>query len=218
MKILKLHSIRIGLLALLLQMLTTNAAYASMSIEEHPFVVYGHQLRLYVSDGLPLRTTDFIGMGLTDITPGTERNNIESWGIIGIGYRCSFYHFRLGIDCATARITSDVRDVEQHTTVMKEKVQHYLVLPTAEWIYYKFGNIELYGSGSSGIDVSRQTYKGLTPQGKLWSENLPDKSSVKFAYQINPIAIRLGRKRIVGYAEMGLGYKGFITLGLSITL
>jgi hypothetical protein len=40
--------------------------------------------------------------------------------------------------------------------------------------------------------------------------------STSFAYQINPIAIRVGNDRIGGFVEAGFGTKGFVTAGLSL--
>ena len=36
------------------------------------------------------------------------------------------------------------------------------------------------------------------------------------AFQVNPIAVRVGNDRIGGFLETGLGYKGFLTAGVSL--
>ena len=40
--------------------------------------------------------------------------------------------------------------------------------------------------------------------------------STNFAYQVNPIALRVGNERIGGFLEAGLGHKGFLTAGVSL--
>lgn len=40
--------------------------------------------------------------------------------------------------------------------------------------------------------------------------------STSFAYQVNPIALRVGNDRIGGFVEAGLGNKGFLTAGVSL--
>lgn len=39
--------------------------------------------------------------------------------------------------------------------------------------------------------------------------------TTSFAYQVNPIAVRVGNDRVGGFVEAGFGYKGFLTAGLS---
>lgn len=39
--------------------------------------------------------------------------------------------------------------------------------------------------------------------------------STDFAYQVNPIALRVGNNRVGGFVEAGLGTKGFVTAGIS---
>ena len=40
--------------------------------------------------------------------------------------------------------------------------------------------------------------------------------STSFAYQVNPIALRVGNDRIGSFVEAGLGNKGFLTAGVSL--
>ena len=37
-----------------------------------------------------------------------------------------------------------------------------------------------------------------------------------FAYQVNPIGLRVGNDRIGGFVEAGMGHKGFLTPGVSV--
>ncbi|WP_300763879.1 hypothetical protein [uncultured Bacteroides sp.] len=36
-----------------------------------------------------------------------------------------------------------------------------------------------------------------------------------FAYQVNPIALRVGNDRVGGFVEAGLGTKGLVTAGIN---
>ena len=54
----------------------------------------------------------------------------------------------------------------------------------------------------------------MTPVDKKTSEKKAN-FSTDFAYQVNPIAVRVGNERVGGFVEAGLGNKGFLTAGLS---
>ena len=60
----------------------------------------------------------------------------------------------------------------------------------------------------------RHTEKGLTEAGKAATRKAD--LSTNFAYQVNPFAIRIGNDRVGGFIETGLGYKGFLTAGVSL--
>ena len=38
----------------------------------------------------------------------------------------------------------------------------------------------------------------------------------EFAYQVNPVGVRVGNGRIGGFVEAGLGYRGFVTAGVTL--
>jgi len=59
------------------------------------------------------------------------------------------------------------------------------------------------------------TEKGLTEAGKK-NANTKAKTATDFAFQVNPIALRVGNDHIGGFLEAGLGYKGFVTAGMSL--
>lgn len=62
--------------------------------------------------------------------------------------------------------------------------------------------------------MTRHTETGLTEAGKASARKAD--LSTSFAYQVNPIALRVGNDRIGGFLEAGLGYKGFVTAGVSL--
>ncbi len=174
-----------------------------------------HEIRIAVSDGITLSMASFLGMGLSDWVTGTKRSEIQSTGVYGIGYRYAINRFKVGADVGFINITSELKYANEKTPSLKEKSRDILVLPTGEFIYYKRGVISLYGSASAGIDFSWQNYKALNPAGKEMASNYNPKLTTAFAYQINPIALRAGNEKIACFVEAGLGYKGFLTVGLS---
>lgn len=174
-----------------------------------------HEIRLAVSDGLTLTTVDVFGMGLADAVMGSKRSDEKSSMVYGLGYRYAINRFRVGADLGFAQSSSKLAFAGEKTPSVKERELNFLVLPTAEFVYYKRGLVELYGGASAGVNMIRHKESALTEAGK--SQVQKASLSTNFAYQVNPIALRVGNERIGGFLEAGLGHKGFLTAGVSLT-
>lgn len=175
-----------------------------------------HDIRITYSDGSTLADAGVFGIGLADAITGTKRSDEKVTGVLGIGYRYTLSkRFKVGMDVGCAKITSKVTYSSDKKPSIKEKDLDLLILPTAEFIYYKKNLVELYGSVSAGVDLSRHYEDGLTEKGRGMAKK---KSSFEndFAYQVNPIGVRVGNSRIGGFVEAGLGYRGFVTAGVSL--
>lgn len=175
-----------------------------------------HDIRVTYSDGSTLADAGVFGIGLADAITGTKRSDEKVTGVLGMGYRYKLSRrFKVGMDIGCARITSKVTYSSDRTPSIKEKDLDLLVLPTAEFVYYKRNLVELYGSVAAGVDLSRHYENGLTEKGRQMAKK---KSSFEneFAYQVNPIGVRVGNNRIGGFVEAGLGYRGFVTAGVSL--
>lgn len=175
-----------------------------------------HDIRISYSDGLTLGGASFWGMGLSDAITGTKRTDEQSTGVFGLGYRYALgKRFKLGLDLGFAKVTSKVTVSPDKVPSIKEKELNFLVLPAAEFVYLRRNFFELYGSAMAGVDFTRHYETGVTERGKEVA--LKDtKLQTDFAYQINPIGARVGNGRFGGFVEAGLGYKGFVTVGLSL--
>ena len=174
-----------------------------------------HDIRLSVSDGTPLTITEIFGGALSDGLLGSKRTDEKMIGVFGLGYRYNIHRFRVGGDLGFALQSNKLTLNGQTTPSIKERKLNFMILPTAEFIYFKRNLVELYGSASAGVNLCRKSEKGLTEEGK---EIAAKKSSLttSFAYQVNPIAIRVGNDRIGGFVEAGFGTKGFVTAGVSV--
>lgn len=173
-----------------------------------------HEIRLSVSDGLTQGTVDVLGMGLSDALLGTKRTDERFSMVYGLGYRYSLNRFRVGADLGFSMGSDKLMLAGDKSSSLKEKDLNLLVLLTAEFTYYKHGLIELYGGASAGVKLNRHTETGLTDAGKKAAKKAD--LSTSFAYQVNPIALRVGNNRIGGFLEAGLGHKGFVTAGVSL--
>lgn len=173
-----------------------------------------HELRLSVSDGLTLGTTGILGNGLSDVVLGNKRSDEKMTMVFGLGYRYSIHRFRVGADLGFAQVSSKLALAGEKAPSIKEKGLNFLVLPTAEFVYFKRNLFELYGGASVGVDLVRQSESKLDEKGKSASEK--NSLSANLAYQVNPIAFRVGNDRIGGFMEAGFGHKGFLTAGVSL--
>ena len=173
-----------------------------------------HELRLSVSDGLTLGTTGILGNGLWDVVLGNKRSDEKMTMVFGLGYRYSIHRFRVGADLGFAQASSKLALAGEKAPSIKEKGLNFLVLPTAEFVYFKRNLFELYGGASVGVDLVRQSESKLDEKGKSASEK--NSLSANLAYQVNPIAFRVGNDRIGGFMEAGFGHKGFLTAGVSL--
>ncbi len=174
-----------------------------------------NEIRIGYSDGLTLGTASFWGIGLGDALTGTKRTDEKSSGVIGIGYRRHCNRFRAGFDLGFASAGSKYDYAGSKQEDIKETQLNFIVMPVAELVYFRKGILELYGSAAAGVDVISKKEKGLTQVGKEHAVT-KGKTSTDFAFQVNPIALRVGNDHIGGFVEAGVGYKGFVTAGVSV--
>lgn len=172
-----------------------------------------HEIRVSVSDGLTQSAVDVLGLGLADAVTGSKRTDEKASIVYGLGYRYAFGRFRVGADLGFAHTTSKLMLSGEKIPSIKERELNFMILPTAEFVYLKSRLVELYGNASAGVSLKRHTETGLTEAGKAAAAKADLNTS--FAYQVNPIALRVGNETIGAFVEAGLGHKGFVTAGLS---
>jgi len=173
-----------------------------------------HEIRVYAGDALPLQVTEALGTGMFDAITGT-RNHASSSGMFGVGYRYQINRFRIGGDLGFYSEKNNVTLPGSKVADLREDTYHLLVIPTSEFMYYKKGIVELYGSGGAGVIFSNIGIKGLTNAGVEFDKKFRPTTMTNFAFQVNPIAIRLGNEKIGGFIEGGFGFKGFCTVGVN---
>lgn len=174
-----------------------------------------HDIRLSVSDGTTLTMTDIFGGALSEGLLGSKRTDEKVIGVFGLGYRYNIHRFRVGGDLGFALQSNKLTLNGQTTPSIKECKLNFMILPTAEFIYFKRNLVELYGSASAGVNLCRESEKALNDEGKEAASKNASLSTT-FAYQINPIAVRVGNDRVGGFVEAGFGTKGFVTAGVSV--
>lgn len=176
-----------------------------------------HDIQIWYSDALPLTISNCLGESLSDALTGS-RSDMNSTGMVGIGYRYNLGRFKAGTDLGFLRMNNKHLLYGESTPSIKEQTNHFLIMPTGEFAYYKKGIVRLYGSAGAGMMLYRSEYTPLESKKQL--NDIPSHSGLNcnFAFQANPIAIEIGSQRIAGFLEAGMGYKGFCTAGLIIKL
>lgn len=179
-----------------------------------------HDIRISVSDGLTQGNVDILGMGIEEAITGSKRTDSKYSLVYGLGYRYSINRFKVGTDLGFGFSSSKLSLAGEKIPSIKESDLRFLVLPVAEFVYFKRKYVELYGSAAAGVTLSTHNESSLNnvPKSSKTSGSSSDKTNISaaFAYQVNPIALRVGNSRIGGFVEAGLGNKGFVTAGLSL--
>ena len=195
---------------------TFNAqAQSSTSSDEARQSSRKHSVRISASDGLTLSGADFFGIGLSDALLGTQRSGQTATGVFALGYRYQLNRFRVGFDAGFAQVCSKITLAGDKSVSYKEKELNLMVLPTAEFVYLKRNLFELYGAAAAGMNLTRHTESACSEMGKAQAQSGATYGK-EFAYQVNPIGVRVGNSRIGGFVEAGVGYRGFVTAGLTL--
>jgi opacity protein-like surface antigen len=137
-------------------------------------------------------------------------DNYNGSGVINFVYRRSSRNtkFMWGTSFSYNRFTSDIFYLGTYEGQLNRSFFNWGI--EANYKYQNLNKVQLY----SGIGVGfRFGNEELTPP--IGSEKEGTKGSIsQISYQINALGIRFGSS-IGGYLELGYGYKGIITAGIS---
>lgn len=206
---------KLKLIALsLCMMVGSGFVKAQENVKKTSADVNRNEFRITVSDGITQGLVSSMGSGIADAISGSKRTD-QSYGLVyGLGYRYSVGRFKLGADLGFSYAKSNLTLDGDKAVSIKEKELNFLVLPSAEFVYFKRRIVELYGGVGAGVGLLKNTQSGQTEMGK----NAAKKAELTtvFAYQVNPIAVRVGNNRVGGFMELGFGHKGFLTAGINL--
>lgn len=187
----------------------------------------------YVGSGIVLGLGTAIGVGLgatfvAVLTGGNadidyEAPKLAGWcPFVSVGYEHHFPDTRWSLGPEVGY---------WHTgTVSSESYQHVnlVTLAAAGKFYYKPAGIcKLYGGLNLGAGTLFSTSQTLTPStksadtdtvGSSEGSSSSDGPAILPLIQFNPIGMRLGSEKVAFIAELGIGYKGFLQLGINVAL
>lgn len=102
---------------------------------------------------------------------------------------------------------SGVSNAMQDKTNLKDISENNLTLmPVLSAYWYRNRVVGIYSKvGAGGCYISRNNI----------DETQCEKNEMEFAYQVSLAGVDLGNEHIRGFVELGMGYQGIITLGVS---
>ena len=111
-----------------------------------------HEIRLSVSDGLTQGSVDILGMGLADAVTGSKRTDENYSLVYGFGYRYSLGRFKVGTDLGFSTSNSKLALAGEQAPSLKESNVNFLILPAAEFVYYKrIPTVEIRRTETTGL-------------------------------------------------------------------
>lgn len=187
--------------ALLLLLWVAQIPVMSVSLKAQEIKQTG--LKIFYSTGYDSKISEILTPDMPNkITDKGEYSQIISSGMIGVGYRYNWDVFGVGFDLTYSLAREDVYKSE-NSTIPIYSIDHnrLLFMPTGDFSYYRSSLFNIYGSASMGVMMYSQ------PES-------PNRAEL--AYQVNPIALRAGVIGFGAFIELGYGYKGIITTGLTL--
>lgn len=168
-----------------------------------------NEIRLSVSDGLPLDIGMALGSAFGSVFTNRTVLHNSSTGSWSLGYRNHISNrIAFGGDFSFQAVKSEFEH-KKNGSESTEEITYLTVMPALDVTYYRSNVVRLYGTVMAGVGL-------LSTKVTRSDEELNDGGDdmAAFAFQLNPIGVRVG-KQIAGFAELGVGTKGFVTLGLS---
>lgn len=171
---------------------------------------YKNEIRLSFSDGSPLNIGMALGSSFGSVFTNRKITSNSGTGSWALGYRNHVTNrVSVGADISFQRVKNEFE--HKNGSQNSQEISYATVMPAIDFNYYRNnnGNVLLYGTLMAGVGLLNSKTTQSDP-------DLDDKdnSTIAFAFQVNPIGIRVG-KQVAGFAELGAGTRGFVTLGLS---
>lgn len=188
-------------------MISTFAATAQESEKHEIRAGISDAAGIVIGEGLGNALSNAIISGFTGVK--IKDNKSKTLGMFELGYRYQLSdRVKIGADLSYLQIDRSYQTtIAETTTRYTRRGEYLLVLPTAEFAYIKTPLLTFYGTAAAGVLTGRD--KELS-SGKRYGGN-----SLSFAFQVNPVGLRVGKK-IGAFAELGYGYKGIATAGVSL--
>lgn len=93
----------------------------------------------------------------------------------------------------------------------KQKSDYLIVMPTVRANWFRGNYFGMYSRVAAGVYAAFNSAK--TTDGKVPSDS---SNEVGFAFQLSPIGLEIGSRKVCGYIEGGFGYQGMIMAGLRL--
>ncbi len=125
-----------------------------------------------------------------------------SYGSFGVQYIHKFNNL-VGVGA----LASLEHIAKKEEVSLKQYTENFVtVMPTFKATWYRSDDFNLYSRVAAGV-----AFEMCDIDGK-------NKSEVQFGFQLTPIALEVGKGKIHGFAELGFGYQGIFSAGISLGL
>lgn len=169
-----------------------------------------HEFNIFYGMGGPNPGTisDIFVSAISNGIQGYPYGETSSFGMVGMGYRYKINRIKVGLDLGFSAAKEELfKKKGDKTPALRNNIYRLLVIPTGEFTYYKNNLLSLYGSVGAGALFSRKDNNAI--------KNYKPATKTEFAYQINPIGLKIGNGTIGGFIEAGFGYKGLAAAGIN---
>lgn len=190
--------------ALFILFFAYSPTHAQNSRESAPFA---HQLSLQYGLVDMTLLEDWFRFTLDAFTP---MDLIASPGLPLIEYRFVRQRIGLGITFGARKIQNERLEFNAwnvNRDLQFREANYVLVMPSLEWYWVTQGNYVVssqLGLGIRYVDVTQTRFNGDT---EFFREQ-------RIAYQLSPLVVSYGGRKIQGRFDVGVGHKGFLALGL----
>ena len=196
--------IQIFLLTVLVSVIVPGKCYSQTMGGDHEF-----------SAGVGLLSLDqFFGTIAGDIgraivsLGNVSTTNVEIKGAYYLTYQYYIRNrFSAGLTLVTDRVSGDLQNRDDEITGSFKR-HYFTIAPEIKFVYMNNKAVRLYGIAGIGYTLGSETTFGLSG-----AEDGDSKWS-HINFQVTPLGIRFGRTFGV-FAEIGIGYKGFLSGGMS---
>jgi len=124
------------------------------------------------------------------------------------GYRIRRW-LDLGIHITYTGFITRLHDLETHKKVGNESYFYISAIPTIRFMWARSSNINMYSGIGLGFSLSTEKEKQI---------GCRDTPILYPGFNITPIGIMVGGKRVFGFSEFCIGYSGLFNIGVGVRL
>lgn len=167
-------------------------------------LAYSDASFVLMGEGLANALSNTIVSGISGVKYKDAKST--TFGMFEAGYRYNIgERLKIGGDISYLRTEDKFEKNKTNPKTVTRTSSYFMGTVMGQYSYIKTSLLDFYGSGGVGaIALSTKDEVGGT-----YKDN-----ALGFAFQINPVGLRVG-KTFGAFLELGYGYKGIATAGLS---
>ncbi|MCO5233423.1 MAG: hypothetical protein LC105_06600 [Chitinophagales bacterium] len=194
-----------GVLLVLFTILLSNRLSARVySTCPYPQHEWGVGYGFYPTEQLAITFLEEVSFGVLKPLTNMDFQSSQFVGPISVNYK-HFFKERLAVGVSALYSNAKVKFVGGNEVLTTSHLNTISVLPRFDFYYLRNPKFAMYGSLAAGAFVMVANGKELP---------LEDKANVSFAFQVTPLAFRIGRDFGL-VVELGIGSHGLAEVGFT---